>query len=141
MITRRFLIAATAASALMIRAATAEEVKLITPGEAHENVQSGVLKLVDVREPFEWKESGVAAGADLIAMRDPAIAAKFHDLSGGDKTAPIALICRTGIRSAAVAEYLAKNGYTNVYSVDGGMFGNSTNPGWRRKGLPVGAVE
>jgi len=77
----------------------------------------------------------------MIAMRDPHIDAKFQALSGGDKTAPIALVCRTGIRSAAVAEYLTRKGYTNVYSVDGGMFGSSTNPGWQRNGLPLESVQ
>ena len=73
-------------------------------------------------------------------MRDPELAAKFEALTGGDKNAPVALICRTGIRSGIVAKALARAGYTNVYSVNGGMIGSSKGPGWKRFGLPVEAV-
>ncbi len=139
MITRRFTLAGLVA--LFTFPVAADSVKLLSPSEANEKKNTGEVALVDVREPHEWKESGVAQGAALIAMRDPAIDAKFAELSDGDKTAPIALICRTGIRSAAVAKYLKSRGYTNVYSVDGGMYGSSSNPGWRRGGLPVEGVE
>ena len=121
--------------------AFAQDVQLISPVDAHEKRRSGEVKLVDVRERFEWEEGGVAEGADLIAMRDPQIAAKFDALTGGDKNAPVALICRTGVRSGIVAQALARAGYTNVYSVNGGMIGSSTGPGWKRTGLPVEAVE
>jgi len=93
---RGFLAGVMALSALP---AFAEEVQLISPADAHAKRQSGEVKLVDVRERFEWEESGVAEGADLIAMRDPELIAKFEALTGGDKNAPVALICRTGIRS------------------------------------------
>ena len=139
MIDRRiFLASAVAFSAVP---AAAQDVQLLSPAEAHAKRQTGAVKLVDVRERFEWEEGGVAEGADLIAMRDPALAAKFDALTGGDKDAPIALICRTGIRSGIVAKALAKAGYTNVYSVNGGMIGSSTGPGWKRTGLPVETVE
>ena len=139
MIGRRLFLAG--AVALSASPAFAEDVQLISPNDAHAKRQAGEVKLVDVREPAEWADGGVAEGADLIAMRDPAIRAKLDALTGGDKNAPIALICRTGIRSGIVAEALAKAGYTNVYSVNGGMIGSSTGPGWRRIGLPVEAVE
>ena len=142
MIDRRFFVAGSVAlAALPTLPAFAEEVRLISPADAHAKRQSGAAKLVDVREPFEWADGGVAEGADLIAMRDPQIAAKFDALMGGDKNAPIALICRTGVRSGIVAKALARAGYTNVYSVNGGMIGSSTGPGWKRTGLPVEDVQ
>jgi len=127
--------------ALSARPVFAEGIRLISPADAHSKRQGGAVKLVDVREPEEWADGGVAEGADLIAMRDPTISAKFDALTGGDKNAPIALICRTGIRSGIVAKALAKAGYTNVYSVNGGMIGSKTGPGWKRTGLPVEAVK
>lgn len=139
MIARRVFLAGT--MALSALPAFADDVRLISPTEAHAKRQSGEAKLVDVRERFEWEEGGVAEGADLIAMRDPELIAKFEALTGGDKNAPLALICRTGIRSGRVAEELARAGYTNVYSVNGGMIGSSKGPGWKRIGLPVEAVK
>ena len=138
MIARRLFIAGLATLGAL--PAFAEDVRLISPTEAHAKRQSSEVKLVDVRERFEWEEGGVAEGADLIAMRDPELAAKFEALTGGDKNAPVALICRTGIRSGIVAKALARAGYTNVYSVNGGMIGSSKGPGWKRIGLPVEAV-
>lgn len=139
MIDRRLFSAGLIASSA--QPAFAQEVRLISPNEAHAKRASGEIKLVDVREPAEWAEGGVAQGADLIAMRDPQIAAKFDALTGGDRNAPVALICRTGIRSGVVAQALARAGYTNVYSVNGGMIGSSTGPGWKRIGLPVEAAQ
>ena len=127
--------------ALCAQPVLAQDVNLISPDDAHAKRQSGEVKLVDVREPAEWAEGGVAQGADLIAMRDPQIAAKFEALTGGDRNAPIALICRTGIRSGVVAKALAQAGYTNVYSVNGGMIGSASGPGWKRIGLPVEAAQ
>ena len=139
MIARRLVLAGM--TALFALPAAAQDVKLITPTDAHAQRQAQEILLVDVREPDEWADGGVAAGADRIAMQDPAIGAKLDALTGGDRTAPIALICRTGARSGAVAAAMARAGYTNVYSVDGGMLGSSTGPGWRRSGLPVESVK
>lgn len=99
------------------------------------------MTLVDVRTPGEWAEGGVAEGAELIAMQDPEIGAKLYALTGGDPNAPIALICRTGARSGHVAKLMAQAGYTNVYSVDGGMVGSPTGKGWTRIGLPVSKTQ
>ena len=139
MISRRLALAGMAAFAATPAFAT--EVRLMSPADAHEQRQAGSVALVDVREPVEWADGGVAEGANLIAMRDPDILAKFELLTGGDKTAPLALICRTGARSGYIAAELAKRGYTNVYSVNGGMLGSASGTGWRRAGLPVTTVQ
>lgn len=120
---------------------SAQDIQLITPSEAHSALRAGEITLVDVRTPAEWAEGGIAQGAETIAMQDPEIAAKLDALTGGDRSAPVALICRTGARSGAVAAAMARAGYTNVYSVTGGMLGSSSGPGWKRSGLPVEAGE
>ncbi len=45
----------------------------------------------------------------------------------------MALICRTGHRSAQMQQTLAARGFTLVYSVADGMAG----AGWIKRGLPV----
>jgi len=82
----------------------------------------------------------IASGAQTIAMQDRALGARLAEATGGDKSAPVALICRTGARSSAVAAAMQAHGYTNVYSVTGGMVGSGDGPGWRRMGLPVEAA-
>lgn len=60
-----------------------------------------------------------------------------------DGCAPIILICRSGHRSFEAAHLLLKNGFMNVYNVDGGFEGElddahhrSSVDGWRFHRLP-----
>lgn len=82
--------------------------------------------LVDTREDTEWSmgraEGAIHLGKGVIE-RD--IESKIPD-----KGAEIVLYCGGGFRSALAAESIQKMGYTNVYSMDGGM------RGWREKHLP-----
>jgi len=65
---------------------------------------------------------------------------------GTEKSDPILLICRSGDRSALGANFLARHGYTNVWSVvdgfegdtakDGANKGKRTVNGWKNSGLP-----
>ena len=65
---------------------------------------------------------------------------------GIDKGDPILLICRSGDRSALGADFLAKQGYTNVWSVVDGFEGDMAKDGpnkgrrmvngWKNDGLP-----
>lgn len=139
MLDRRTFLALTLA-AMATPAMARQAIQQITPAEAHAQVGAGTLTLIDVRTPGEWAEGGVAEGALTIAMQDPALGARLAEATGGDKSAPVALICRTGARSSAVAEAMQTHGYTNVYSVTGGMTGSTDGPGWRRSGLPVEAA-
>ena len=51
-------------------AVTAAEVTKLTPAEAAQQVAAGQAVLVDVREPSEWAEAGVAAPAVLLPKSD-----------------------------------------------------------------------
>ena len=109
--------------------------------EAAARAQSGKLTLIDIRTPPEWKETGVARGAKLINMQHPQGAPGFTNALleklGGDKNAPIALICRTGNRTTQVQRYLQSQGFTQVYNIKEGMAGSAAGPGWLKRGLPV----
>jgi rhodanese-related sulfurtransferase len=109
--------------------------------EAAAQVQAGKITLIDIRTPPEWKETGVARGAKQINMLHPQGAAGFvEQLLGevkGDRSAPIALICRTGNRTTQVQRYLQSVGFTQVHNVKEGMAGSAAGPGWIKRGLPV----
>jgi rhodanese-related sulfurtransferase len=117
------------------------EIKTISAPEALQAARKGEVVLVDIRQPEEWKQTGVADGAKLIPMRHPEGGAGFvRDLlaaAKGDRNAPIALICRTGNRSAATAKALADAGFTRILDVSEGMAGSSAGPGWIRRDLPM----
>ena len=91
----------------------AAEVPAITPADAAKLVADGKAVIVDVREPSEWAESGVAAPAVLLPKSE-FDAGQLGDWKGflakvGDKQ--IITYCRSGRRSGAVAEVLAKDGH------------------------------
>jgi rhodanese-related sulfurtransferase len=83
--------------------------------------------LVDVREETEWAKDHLPKATFLgkgIIERD--IEQKVPDVG-----AEIVLYCGGGYRSALAADNLQKMGYTNVYSMDGGI------RGWREKQFPL----
>ena len=128
-------------AALLALAAAASANPDLTAPEAAAAVSAGKITLVDIRTPPEWKETGVAKGAQLINMLHPQGAPGFTnallDKVKGDKNAPIALICRTGNRTTQVQRYLQSQGFTRVYNVKEGMAGSGAGPGWLKRGLPV----
>jgi rhodanese-related sulfurtransferase len=86
--------------------------------------------VVDVRLSEEWVESGVLANAHLITYFDSQARAmkteflkKLLEVTKGNKTKPIVLVCRTGLRSKLVAGILDREGYKNVYNYKDGMVG------------------
>lgn len=136
----RWLPALLAASLLFIGCSRAAGPDL-TPQEVLAKAQTGEITLIDIRTPPEWRQTGVAPMARRIDMRDPKGPAGFANrilqTVGGDTSAPIALICRTGNRSRHMQHTLQALGFTNLYNVPEGMAGSRAGPGWVRRGLPV----
>lgn len=91
----------------------AAEVPAITPAEAAKLVAEGKAVLIDVREPSEWAESGVAAPAVLLPKSefDEGLIGDWKSFLAtvGDKQ--IITYCRSGKRSGAVAAALAEKGH------------------------------
>ena len=82
---------------------------------------------VDVREDNEWDKEHVTGAIHLgrgIIERDA-------EQRLPNKSAEIILYCGGGFRSALAADNLQKMGYTNVFSMDGGI------RAWREKGYPL----
>lgn len=117
--------------AMLLPLAVFAEVASLTPAEAAKLVADGKAVLVDVREPSEWAESGVAAPAALLPKSefDEGLIGEWKDFlaKAGDKQ--IILYCRSGRRSGAVAATLAAKGYKVA---NAGGFKD-----WKAAGLPV----
>ncbi|NOR55498.1 MAG: rhodanese-like domain-containing protein [Sulfurovum sp.] len=84
------------------------------------------IKIIDIRTPAEWKETGIVKGSYTIMFYD-----EKGDFSVKDfikdldkvvkKDEPFALICRVGSRTAIVSKYLsAQRGY-KVINLKGGI--------------------
>jgi rhodanese-related sulfurtransferase len=83
--------------------------------------------LVDVREESEWAKDHLPGATHLgkgIIERD--VEQRIPDTG-----AEIILYCGGGFRSALAADNLQKMGYTNVWSMVGGI------RDWRNKGYPL----
>jgi len=102
------------------------DVTEILPQVAYQHQQQGAL-LVDVREDDE-RAQGVAEGALGVPMGVlQASPAEYLP----DPQTTILLICRSGQRSKRVAAQLLQQGYTQVFSVQGGTLR------WQEDGLPM----
>jgi rhodanese-related sulfurtransferase len=105
--------------------------------DAHKRALSGDVLLVDIRTPREWTATGIGQGAYPLDMRRDDFEQVLTQLTGGDRTAPVALICARGVRSARLSNRLSDAGFTNIIDVPEGMLGSAAGPGWVRAGLPV----
>ena len=102
----------------------------IDPATAHERVRSKQLILVDVRTEQEWR-SGIAKGARTVTLGDPRMVDTIYGFMREDTSKPVAVICRSGMRSARAAKLLADAGFTHVSNVRGGMMA------WTGANLPT----
>ncbi len=103
---------------------------------------SGVA-VIDIRTAPEWRETGVLAGSKLMMFFDekgqvdaPAWLAQLKTVAKPGQ--PVILICRSGNRSRAAAQFLTQQtSYKTVYNVTAGI------NGWVGEGravVPVKAV-
>lgn len=84
------------------------------------------VPIVDIRRPDEWKETGIVKGSKTVMAFDAnsRFSAKFQEdfeaIASTDSE--VILICRTGNRTAALANYLTeKAGYKKIYNVTDGI--------------------
>jgi rhodanese-related sulfurtransferase len=110
-------------------------------GETFSRAPAGAT-LIDVREPSEWVQTGVPADARRVSIsRNDFVEAVLAEL-GGDKSRPVAVICRSGARSQRAADQLVAAGFTNVTNVGDGMIGREgVGPGWLAAQLPLTRVD
>ena len=84
------------------------------------------MKLIDIRRHEEWRETSVVPGSILLTAFDSAgrLVNGFPQALAAavDKDEPFMLICRTGNRTALLADALVKQaGYTQVANVEYGI--------------------
>jgi rhodanese-related sulfurtransferase len=84
---------------------------------------AGAVAVVDVREQGEWL-AGHIEQATWIPMGE------LVDRAGELPAAPLAIVCRSGVRSGMVADWLVGSGI-DASNVTGGMVA------WREASLPI----
>jgi len=107
--------------------------------QVFEALRQGRILVIDIRTPGEWRETGVIPGAGRVDFyQGPEVLLKsVLQMAGGDRSAPIALVCRTGNRTTQAQKFLQAQGFTQVYDLREGMAGSAAGPGWLNRRLPV----
>jgi adenylyltransferase/sulfurtransferase len=107
------------------REAPAEPFGRLSPKEASECIASGELRIVDVREQWEYARDHIP-NATLTPLGQ--IISRPADAITSDN---VVFVCEVGQRSAVAAEMAAALGKQHVFNLEGGM------QAWRTAGLPV----
>ena len=98
----------------------------LSPQEASAMIgQRGDLFLLDVRTPGEYRQTRLQ-GAHLIPIDQ-----FVKRLEEVPRDRPVLVYCAVGSRSAQVVNYLARQGYPEIYNLYGGLYA------WAQQGLPV----
>jgi len=109
---------------------TADGYENATVAHTHEHWLQGnqskiPFMLLDVRTPEEYAE-GHIKGAKLIPVQ--ILAEHLKDVP---KDKQVYVYCHSGKRSARASKLLAKNGFTNIENIEGGIVA------WKAAGYPV----
>ena len=99
---------------------------MVSPVELQQRMARQDLFLVDVHIPEQKHISGTDHHISFFRIAESA------GLFPSDKNAPVYLYCETGPMANWAARSLYKLGYTNLYSLEGGM------DAWLEAGLPAG---
>ncbi|MEA1953023.1 MAG: rhodanese-like domain-containing protein [Campylobacterota bacterium] len=84
------------------------------------------IKIIDIRTPGEWKQTGIVKGAYTIMFFDekgkydvPKFLEELNKIV--KKNEQFALICRTGSRTGEISKFLSAEFGYNVINLGGGM--------------------
>jgi len=142
----------TAKEAAVMKSAGGERVLFIDIRTRAELTFVGMASSVDYQVPFlefpeiwEWSDER----GEFIQMSNPHFVQDVERrlaLKGLDKSSPVVLICRSGIRSNSASGLLAQYGFKQAYTVIDGFEGDTAGEGdrkgqrvvngWKNAGLP-----
>ena len=109
----------------MSHQAPAEPYGRLSPQEASERVARGDLRVVDVREQWEYARDHIP-NATLTPLKH-IIAEPQTAITSDD----VVFVFEVGQRSAVAAEFAAALGIENIYNLEGGT------SAWRQLGYPI----
>ena len=87
----------------------------VTPQRACELLVQPPTVILDVREPWEHAICNIA-GSQHIPMGE--VPSRLHEI---ERNARIIVLCHHGMRSRQVAEFLERQGYSDVSNLSGGI--------------------
>jgi rhodanese-related sulfurtransferase len=106
---------------------SASGVANLTPTEAVLLMNRSNAVVVDVREATEYAQGHIADAKHIPLAQ---LGERLKELTRY-KDKPVLLHCQGGVRSAKACDLLAKNGFTKLYNLQGGI------NAWQQAKLPV----
>ncbi len=88
--------------------------------ELKEKMNSHDYILIDIREPWEWRNTGIIKNSKLIRMHLISLAIDNNEL-GNLKDKKLIIICRRGNRSAYITDFLRNKYNLDVINFKGGI--------------------
>lgn len=92
-----------------------EQFTPITVEQAYQRWQQGLATLVDIRDPASFARTHVRGAFHLTNDT------LQQFIQQAELEQPVMVMCYHGISSRGAAQYLSQQGFTEVYSVDGGF--------------------
>ena len=105
----------------------AYNIKLVNVHDALRLMNDNATKVIDVREEKEYAEGHMPHTINIPLGK---LAERASELEKA-KEKPVVLVCRSGNRSKKGAVILAKNGFKELYSLNGGI------TDWQKDNLPL----
>jgi rhodanese-related sulfurtransferase len=100
----------------------------LTPIQLEKKIKENNIKVIDIRTPMEWKETGIIKNSHKLmffSMQGKVNIRKWlDDLSVilKKQNEPFVLVCRHGNRTQIVGEFLTKDlKFKNVYHLERGI--------------------
>lgn len=100
-----------------LAACNAQGVKSISPAEFEKGISGSNVQLLDVRTDEEYNERHLN-GAKHINVNDKQFEQELNKL---DKNKPLYIYCLSGGRSSTAANIAAKQGFKEIYNLEGGI--------------------
>jgi len=97
----------------------------VSPSEAVQLINRSNARLIDIRTPERFKSQHITQSRNIPAANISQQTERWA------KDTPIILVCDTGRSTTAPAAELRKLGFTEVYSLQGGL------AAWSQAGLPT----
>ncbi|WP_299263431.1 thiosulfate sulfurtransferase GlpE [uncultured Psychrosphaera sp.] len=91
------------------------EFKRISVAEAHKLIEAGHVVIADIRDDQSFASGHVENAFHLSNASMSSFSQKY------DYETPVLVFCYHGNSSQGAAQYLAQEGFDEVYSVDGGF--------------------
>jgi len=101
------------------------EINVVIPSEFEEKSKNQLI--VDIRTPQEFAQ-GHIEGAININLFDKNFTEQFSEFN---KSEPIFLYCKSGMRSSKATEKLEALGFQNIYDLQGGIIN------WTKNNKPI----